>query len=852
MDYKFLKRDFETALKEKQIDNPFFQKFNIEPENQFIINHNIDTVYDVLDFLSDKNKIFIINGFMGSGKSQILDFVKNTLEENVLIFKTNYFDSTNLDDVLLSFFNSFNYYHSEKKLILPKVETTIFTEKIHSFIKVANAPMLFIFDSLEFLKMNSSDQKDIMDFIKYLSNFDKIKIIIASRSFDEDYLDPATGAKSSMLRLVDKETFTSLLESNRLNDNPFHIEEVFKYTKGHYLYVSLFINLVKLLNITFPALLNEFGKRNTSFSDFLIVKILGLIPDKFLKTLCFLGLIRHGVSEKFIVSQNLSSKEELEYLSARKVICEESGLIYIKDYIKNVLLTTIDSEVKSKIHNYMKDLYESQLPKKPFERDLSISRATMRKEIDYHREKSKENTTLSSSQSKSSNTNAELNFLSYSKGVSYEWSFKNSPLGADIAPKPSAKNGETPKNGKENLFELSKEELALLNSSDSAEETIAKNMVREIEPVKKEPEKKEFAKEDFSNIPKYKETFEDWIHIAQKAEEQFDYNSAILSYQKALALKEDPLFDVKKPLLMTKLAICYKKLQQTDKAVQQFEAVYNVYKNSEPVKANYILLSIAQIYNETYKFSMAKSVYEKILNSSAQNPPALLVRVLLDLSDIEDNNTDFNKASEYCRKALQEAEKIEDLKLLSEACFKYALLMDDAGKLDTAVQFYQKCINVSEDPVVNSCLSSAYSNLASIYAEQNNRSYAVKYYNLSIEADKSQNNFEGLYFGYSKLAHIYQSESPQKALEFLVNALKAARRLDDTFYAASAYLDLGDFYYARKNDSKALKAYFMARNLILKQPNKENLERVSVRINDIKVRIGNNKFIQLMSEFQKR
>ena len=43
-----------------------------------------------------------------------------------------------------------------------------------------------------------------------------------------------------------------------------------------------------------------------------------------------------------------------------------------------------------RIHQYLIDVYEAELPLKPFDRELFLSRLTMRQEIAYHTKKLKE------------------------------------------------------------------------------------------------------------------------------------------------------------------------------------------------------------------------------------------------------------------------------------------------------------------------------------------------------------------------------------------------------------------------------------------------------------------------------
>lgn len=845
MYYKFLKNDILNFLRKGLITSSAIKEITSNDKNGFLIESNIESVLDFLTFFDSEDDVFILNGFSGSGKSVLIDFIREFLDEDILFFKFNCFEATTLDDVLLNLYTDFIDYHNSRKIFLPKVDSTIFSDKVNAFIKASNSPIVLVIDSFEVLNSSEENKKDIINFINYLSNYDKIKLVISARNFDEELLSKDFKIANSIMKLVNNEEFKILFDSNKIFANFFRMEELYKNTRGHYLYASMSLNILSTLNGSVENLLEEFSKKDMSFYDFLVFKLLSFIPDKFLRGLWLLALIRQGLSEKFLIDNHLFSKEDIVYLEDRMILTRESGLLYVKDYIKENIVESLDLVAKVKIHKYLSEVYDSQLPKKPSERDLLISRATMRREIDYHK-KIVEDSNLAKASRNTAADNVDFSYLSYSKTVGHEWvppakteyEIKNMP---EVHLKPQHKS---------KILELSKEELALLNASK--DEDIEKYLGDG--GILLESESRTFKEESDAQVAatSKEETMEELLKDAQMYEKEFDFESAVFYYKKALSHKTDLLFDIKKPLILTKLAICYKKLHDTDVAIKYFEDVYEIYQEKEPVKANYILLSIAQIYNETYKYSLAKNIYERILSSTVKKPPSLLIRTFLDMADIEDNNANAEKALEYCEKALFELNKTDDVKLSGEVYFKYALFMDDMGKIEDAVKFYQKCIGVSEDVSLNRFVSSSYSNLASIYSEQNNPQTAIRYYELALEADKKLNNFEGLYFGYSKLAHINQAKNPSLALEYLVKAMGAARRLDDSFYSASAYLDLGDFYYNRKIDDKALKSYLSAKKLVAKQSNEENIQKVNTRINDLKVRLGNAKFTQLINEFKRK
>lgn len=188
MSSNFINNLYLPAIREAKSDISVLNEFVRDSEHSFILKHNILAASMLLRFLDSDENIFVLNGFMGAGKSCVTDFALNFTGENVLVFRNSYREAINLDDVLLSVFKDFSVYKKENKVVLPKVETNIFSEKINAFVKGCDNPMLFIFDSFEINMRSKDTQKDILDFINWLSKFSKIKIIICSRTFHKEDL----------------------------------------------------------------------------------------------------------------------------------------------------------------------------------------------------------------------------------------------------------------------------------------------------------------------------------------------------------------------------------------------------------------------------------------------------------------------------------------------------------------------------------------------------------------------------------------------------------------------------------------------------------------------------------------
>ena len=843
MNYKFIKEIYMPFLKDLRTDESALENFVAPKDNSFILNHNLSVLAQILKFMESFDNIFIMNGFTGEGKTYVADCFLDFISENVLVFRNSYKEAINLDDVLLSIFRDFSIYQNEKKVILPKVESNIFSEKINAYVKSCNVPMLFIFDSFEINMRSKDTQKDILNFIDYLSHFEKIKIVICSRSFRQSDLLSPESTQSCILNSLKKEEIKIYLSENKIEGNNYEIEELYEATRGHFLLLELSVLVMKTLDMSLSVFSNEYKKTSKNFLDYLISKILSISMERYSKILMLLAILRHGITGGFIVNQYLATENDIGFLLQKHVISEKFGKYYMKDYIKNVYIKTIGISNRIRVHKYIIDVYEAELPQKPFDRELFLSRLTMRQEIAYHTKKIEELEKMfaQSNRNKLGETLKSFKYISYARTGGFEPGMENKQSSA-YRPEPLIKT-----HGKANRFELSNEDSKLLNASKSSD-TLSNKM----EKISAYNFEQNIQNKDMTEAETIPKSLDEFIEIAQNYEEAFNFSSAITYYKKALTYTNDVMFKIKEPIIYTKLAICYKKIQDLNKSINLYEKVYQLYLKEAPDKANETLLSIAKIYSEVYKFDKAKEVYKRILYSQSGISKEMTVRVYLDLSELEDNNLDMEAAVKYAKKALSEAEKLSDISLLCECYFKYALMLDDGQDTNMAIKYYLRCIQTSKNVKVNEYLASSYSNLAEISVDGKNIQAAKMYYEMSIAADKELNNYEGLYYSCIKLANLYRQDNSKKAYELFITALGAAKRLDDITYTVSAYMEIGDFYTEQREFKQALKSYILVKTLAPNNSQEDIQSKVNKKINKIKLQLGDVVFLRMMSEIKKK
>ena len=368
MMYNFFNEKFSSLINGTDVNYGALEKYLENKEKGFILKHNEDAIAKIIQFLNSNEKVFLLNGFMGSGKTYVADCICDFVSDNVLLFKTSYQEAINLDDILLSLFKDFSKYHYQHKIVIPKIDSNVFSDKINAYIKACNAPMIFIFDSFE-INMHSEDsQNDILDFINYLSRFEKIKILICSRTFKPQDLNSSITYMHSLLSSLIKEEMISFFEKNEITASENIFDEIYNVSRGHFLLIELSILIMNIFNFSLEVFYSEFKKSNKNFIEFLISKILSVSTERFLKLLIFMSLVRHGVSIDFIVNQKLASADDVDFLMQKLVVSEKYGNYYIKDYIKKEFIKTVNIETRIKMHKYLKEVYEAELPLKPFER----------------------------------------------------------------------------------------------------------------------------------------------------------------------------------------------------------------------------------------------------------------------------------------------------------------------------------------------------------------------------------------------------------------------------------------------------------------------------------------------------
>ena len=793
------------------------QKINIKdltsdsPYNSYLIENNEKQIEQICDFLQNDKKLLLLNGFAGSGKGEILSYVTSHLNKNVVHIKYMCLETTILDDMLLSFFESFRNYAIKGTITLPKSKVDNFTQKINSYFNAIKSPIVVVLHSFQaILKEN---KKEILNFIEHLEKFENIKIILSSRTFDYNELNNIDYDRVSILAFS-KEFFEKYLRDNDIKNIGPLSNELYKQTRGYYTYVNLSVRIMKLRQYSLVKFLEVFSKSGMGFSEFVRKEALMLIDPVSLHLFRLLALMRIPLHVNLIKSLHLFNQERIYFFVQIYLLSVDGENLYLKDFFREIIEQQIQQSVMLKLHKACVDLYETQLPLKPLERDLRLSRQTMRNEIDYH-----------------------LLFIPQRPQQIQNFAPNLAQFVQPLTPKKQeSEQISVSAPVKEETKEEKIEKINFIFDDESILDNIAFSINNFIQET---VSSKEIA------LNSSKMALTDILNSAKQEEAKYNYKHAVLLYQNALNKTNDDNFDTFLPTIYQKLVNAYRHLSDWHNALEYLTKLQDYYFNiSENEKAWEVQLEMANIYFTTYKQDNAKYILHE-LDRKENLPNDLRIKVYLSLAKISSN---LNEEFSYYQKSVKLITAETDKSVLAQLFYRIAGIFDEKDDIQKASFYYKKCIEIKTD---NHYLSRAMANLAELYDEAGNSDFAVKYYEKSIEIDKEAKNYNGLYSSTRHLSEIFAPKDSMKSLEYLKQSYNYAKELNEPFYIADVSAEIGNFYLLRKDFENAYKYFVHAKNTAKTSMTKDNSQKFDSKIEYLKKFIPQEEFAKMEEKYGK-
>ena len=124
-----------STMSEKFIENEINIKEVLKntPFNTCLLENNVKQIKDYCDFLANNKQVLLVNGYCGTGKTELTNFLLTNVSDKCFILKYTCFETSTLDDMLLSFFETFRKYTILGKFTPPRMKAENFTQKINSY-----------------------------------------------------------------------------------------------------------------------------------------------------------------------------------------------------------------------------------------------------------------------------------------------------------------------------------------------------------------------------------------------------------------------------------------------------------------------------------------------------------------------------------------------------------------------------------------------------------------------------------------------------------------------------------------------------------------------------------------------
>ena len=765
---------------------------------QGFFQFNNSIIDEIINFTTSPFDLFFMSGAKGSSKSEIIEKVVNELSDENLIFRHFCFENSVIDDFLLNFYDELKNFSLARNISLKKFTTGNFKDKVSHYFKTIYANCLIIVENFEQVEQNV----EIVDFLSHLANYSNVKIIIVTRNHDKNlFRFKNIKMKTYKIEQITKDDFKSKLSILTQPVGEDLSEKFYTISGGSELYLNMAIKYCSNAEISIRELVDEYERKsiqtNETFEQFMVYKFFSLIPLTYKNFFNILSVLAHPVSNDFIKEYQLADTDTIEYLSKNFLISKFDNEIYVKDYYKEYIKNTFSIQEKSSIYNKMVEIFENELTKSPKDRLLRLSRESIRKEIESF------NKSIPSV-----NFNNQKN-VSYIGISGFQGSPKSSPLSDRL-----------------NKIRERRTNLIKRQSSFSI--------------FKKQNEEEQKKQQQEEN----KNAIIDLINSAREFESQYRYKNAIEDLIRALDIDFEDEFEIELCMLIAKN---YEFLNEYITAQTYYKQALAKADETNDLRKCEILYAIAMTNKNSYKIEEAKEQFIEI-EFSDEYSDKYRALASIEIGQIEEANSNLDEAVRHYENAISfSIGKYKDLTCSSY--YRLALLYDENGDTEEAIEYYKKNYTTSSQKVENEYYSISLTNLALIYKEQSRYDEAGEFLKLALAFDSENNDLENMYFSQKELAKLYAITDKTLAPVYFKEAIETAKKLKDSFKIALIYFEAGDFYYENMEDEKAL-SFFLNAKKILGNRNDENISRINSRIQDIKVRLNKAVYNVIVEKFK--
>lgn len=814
-------------------DEELLSVSNFSEDEKLIVRNRKEYFEELLSALDDSEvKSIGLDGFQGTGKSSLLKIIHHFLDDNAYSHLYNCTQITTLDDIMMNLFKYLS------KISRKQPQKTNIDSQLMNLLKNFTSPLVIVVDSTEhILDQDFKLNDDIINFFEYLTSLPNIKLIVSGKKIGLNF-KPDTRIKISGL---DEDQTSEVLKLNGIdNVSKQVLFEIFEITRGYPATIFLFITAIKFLKSTPFDLIQSHSNSNLSFEEFVIKKLLKIIPDETKLVLYLLSVVRHPIISEVLTQLVNTPNIDKAVTQLRDILflAKFNRDIYLEDFVRKCVYEEIVHNDKIKYHKLLADFYSSQIPLPPEKRILKLSRNSLHSEKFYHFRaclKLKEefenvgrksayviDTTKNKAHDKTTLSPGLLSYMSMAEAS------KRKPI-----PVNNGESQQTPIVSSSHNFidtdiELSDEEKQLM---EQISEPTNDTEITFEPPVTVEQSEPEYLYNEEDDVD----------YLLEKAANETNTDRKIELYSKAVLLAEDDIL----PKIYLDLGNVYTSISNHEAEKTCFEKALHFFVEAN--KTNEILstkLKIANSNRLAYKHEEALKEYFSLIEKfRANNSETQLILSYIGIGDIYNYRLDYDNAIQYYIQALNLSKQNNNADLIIETSFKIGLIYDDILDEKNAQAYYQRCAEVEQNASPSYYLASALSNLASIYQEKGNIESSIELYKKSLQNDVVIENIEGQYSTLTQLSELYLQENDKVLyLETLKKALETAKLEKDVFHISTSYFSLGEFFEAEGQMDKAVKSLLMAKKIIQTTVSTDSKQKIDRKLHKIQSKIGAEEF----------
>ncbi len=262
-----------------------------------------------------------------------------------------------------------------------------------------------------------------------------------------------------------------------------------------------------------------------------------------------------------------------------------------------------------------------------------------------------------------------------------------------------------------------------------------------------------------------------------------EYDMAIELYNKALKIRQSPSMSQKDSANLSEIGVLYHNISLSNEYLLNYPAAIDYAKKLEP------------IYTEIKDFQQ------------------LAYRCYNHVAKIYYYLGDFENAMNYSLKEIETASMINDSLNLSYAYDFQAVLCQDLGRLDDALDLQEESLNIRYDLGDSLLISYSYNNSGATLLLKEDYEKALESFKKSLDL-KLRNNYGGVAATYNNLGLAYQKLGDlEKSESFYNKSYQYCLEREDPFGIAIAAVNLGVIYHMLDNPVKADKYFVEAYNI---------------------------------------